>query len=179
MSKLEIFLGICTLLSGIGGYSISNIRASKKLDRMKVNELYEKVRNKKEVFEDSLADMRCLEKDCSLKIRERTFLKVYQKYTSLYNEVDSFCNQLLNKVINNTSYVKENFLPTLSELAIIQAETFKFLNDYASQYEFDQLNKPDYKAFDNYDKFLIKYNGGDGSHFWRNLKNKRRDSGFE
>lgn len=47
------------------------------------------------------------------------------------------------------------------------------------KYDFDKLRKPDHKVFDNFDRFLIKYNGGENEHFWRKLKNMRRDADFE
>lgn len=179
MDKLDIFFKALPIITGIGGYSFSNVRANKKLDRMKANEKYEKIRNKREIFESSLGDLTCLDEECPLNVRKRTFLKVNEKYKSLYNEIEDFCTQLFDGAIKSKDYINKTVLPILSELAVKQVEMFKTLNDYARSYGFEEISKPDYKAFEKYDQFLIKYNGGEGSHFWRDLKNKRRDSGFE
>lgn len=197
MSTVEVILGVFSAVTAIGGYSVRSYRADKekkaseeekkelqkqlqeKDARMEANELYEKIRNKREIFEDSLADLTCLDDECPINVRKRAFLKVKQKYNALYNEVEDFCTKLIDGAINSESYIKESVVPILSSLAEKQVETFKLLNVYADKYSFEKIKQPDYKAFDKYDQFLVKYNGGEGSHFWRDLKNKRRDSGFE
>lgn len=190
MDKLDIFFKALPIITGIGGYSIRNVRADKekkelqkqlqdKDERIKANEQYEKIINKREVLEDFFTDLLCIDDNCNSNERKRYFLKVNQRYTALYNQIEDFCNKLFDGAINSESYIKETVLPILSELAIKQVEMFKDLNEYADKYGFEKIKQPDYKAFDKYDQFLIKYNGGEGGHFWRNLKNKRRDSGFE
>lgn len=190
MNTLDIVLRLLPVITGFIGFSIQGFikeKENKKLrdqlqeqnERIKANEMYEKIRNKRELFEDTLADLLCLDSECSINERKRSFFKIIQKYTALYNEIEDFCTKLFDGAINSESYIKETVLPILNELAENQIETFKLLNEYAIKYDLEKLKKPDYKAFDNYDKFLITYNGGESSYFWRKLKNNRRNNGFE
>lgn len=148
-------------------------------NRLQANFMYEKVRTKREILEDKLTELISLDDNSSLTEKQRVLLQTYNKFVSLYNEIEDFCTKIFDDAIKSESYIKETILPVLNELAEYQIEMFKELNNYANKYNLKPIKKPDYKAFDKYDKFLIKYNGGETSHFWRKLKNTRRDSGFE
>lgn len=150
-----------------------------KENRLQANSMYEKIRIKKEILEDALTELVALNEESSLQEKKTVFLKTYNKYTSLYNEIEDFCAKISDGVIESESYIKETLLPIFNNLAKIQVETYKSLNNFAQKYGLEKINKPDYKAFDKYDEFLIKYNGGETSYFWRELKNMRRDYGFE
>ncbi len=190
MDTVDIVLKILPLVTGVAGYSINGFLKDKenrklrkqlqeKDERLKANEMYEKIRNKREVFEDSMTDLLCIGEEANINERQRLFIRVSQKYTALYNEIEDFCTKLFDDVINSQAYIKDTILPILSGLAEKQVEYYKSLNDYAIKYSFDKIRRPDYKAFEKYDKFLIEYNGGEGSHFWRKIKNMRRDGQFE
>ena len=187
---LDILSKIAPLIYGVGGFSISSFINNKKIkklqeqlkeqeERIRANEMYEKIRNRREVFEGVLSDLICLTDECDINERQRAFIEVHQKYSSLYNEIEDFCTKLLDGVINSEKYIKETVLPILNELADKQVDIFKQLNDYADQYKLDKISRPVFKAFDKYDQILIKYNGGETSYFWKKIKDKRRDSGFE
>lgn len=180
------FLGV---IVGIVGfiYGVFKDRQNKKLNneikdtdnRIKANEMYDRIRNRREMFEEYMTDLLCIEDNAEISIRKSSLLKTTQKYTALYNEIEDFCTKMRHNAINSETYIKETVLPILSELAEQQVEYYSSLNDYAEKYELERMRKPDYKAFENYDRFLIQYNGGESSHFWRKIKNMRRDADFE
>lgn len=145
-------------------------------NKLQANSMYEKIRDKKEDFEDELSKLISLDEEDSLKKRRQVFLKVFNKYTDLYNEIEDFCTKIDDGVIKSENYIRETILQTLNTLAEIQVEVYTLLNNHSEKYKLDKLKKPEFKAFD---KFLIKYNGGDGSYFWRKLKTARVDSEFE
>lgn len=153
-------------------------KVEEKDERLRANEMYEKIRAKRESFEEELADLTCIEDD-NPSVKKKQFLKTYKKYVALYDEIEDFCTKIADKVIESESYIRNTVLPTLNTLAELQVEVFKTLNDYALDNKFENLRKPDYGAYNEFDKFLLKYNDGEGSHFWRKIKTLRRDSGFE
>lgn len=182
---IKIIPSIVAIISFLYGYfkDRENRKLKKQIDekdeRLQANLMYEKIKNKKEIFEDQLAELTSLDEEDGLKEVKKVFLKTINKYTSLYNEIEDFCTKIDDGVIKSEAYIKDTILPTLSSLAETQVEVYVRLNEFAEAYKLDKLKKPDYKAFDKYDKFLIKYNGGEGGHFWRKMKNSRRDNGFE
>lgn len=183
------WLDMLTPVIGVAGffYGLYKDSQNKKLskiieeknNRIQANDMYEKIKVKREIFEDALVDLVSLDDGVSESERQRIFLQTYNKYTSLYNEIEDFCTKLYDGVIESEDYIKETLLPTLNELAEMQVDTYKTLVDYAKKYNLKSINKPDYKAFDKYDKFLVKYNGGETGYFWKKIKNARRDVGFE
>lgn len=150
-----------------------------KNNRLEANSMYGEVRTKREIFEDKLAELIILNESAISSEKQRLLLQAYNKYSSLYNEIEDFCTKINDGAIDSESYILETILPILNELAELQVETFKTLIDYENKHNLKEIKQPDYKAFDKYDKFLIKYNGGETSHFWKKLKNSRRDNGFE
>lgn len=148
-------------------------------NRLEANLMYEKIRNKRETFEDVLVEIISLEDNLSIAERQRILLKTYNKYVSLYNEVEDFCTKIFDGVISSEDYIEKTVQSIFNELAELQVEAFRSLTDYANTNNLTSIKKPDYKAFDKYDKFLIKYNGGETSHFWKKLKGSRRENGFE
>jgi hypothetical protein len=182
LSIISVMIGILGLL-----YGYVKDRENKKLnaqlveksERLKANEMYDRIRNKREVFEEYLADMLTIDEAANASTRKSSYMKVCQKYSALYNEIEDFCTKLSDEAIKSDKYVIETVLPILSELAEQQIAFYESLKDYANKHSLDALRKPDYKAFDKYDQFLIKYNGGENGHLWRKIKNLRRDAGFE
>lgn len=182
-------ISFATLVVGIIGFVYGYIKdkENKKLnnriretdERIKANEMYDKIRNKREIFEDYMTDLLCIDKSQNINSRKNTFMKSSQKYNALYNEIEDFCTKLFDGAIKSETYIIETILPILSDLAEQQVEYYSSLNKYAEKYSFEKLRKPDFKAFEKYDEFLIKYNGGDSGHFWRKIKNMRRDADFE
>ncbi|MGG1601143.1 hypothetical protein [Paenibacillus naphthalenovorans] len=189
MSTMQIVISACTgfvaLLSLI--FNIYQYYQNGKLkekveerdERLRANEMFAKIRTKRESFEEELAELTCLTDDDSKSVKKKQFLKVYKKYVALFDEIEDFCTKISDKVIDSENYIRNTVLPTLNSLTELQLEVFGILNDYALSNEFERLRKPDYGAFSEFDRFLLKYNDGEGSHFWRKIKTLRRDYEFE
>lgn len=190
MESMDIFLKILPVITALGGYSVNGYLMGKKNEklrkqlhekdeRLRANEMYEKVKNRREVFEETVADLLYISEIANLSERKRAFLKCSQKYSALYNEIEDFCTKFSDGVIDSEPYIKMTVLPVLSELAEKQVTFYSELNNYATKFNIEKMRKPNFKAFEKYDKFLIMHNGGESGHFWRKIKDMRRDSGFE
>lgn len=176
---MSIITTIIPIITALGGYSVKGVIDNKKNKRIMANQMYEKIRDKMGTFENSIAQLVSLAKDSKHDEVLRKFLEAVQAYEALYNEIEDFCTQIFDKVINSEKYLKNTVAPSLSELAEKQVEYYEVLNKYANKYNLEKIRRHDYKAFEKYDKFLIHYNGGENSHFWKKLKNTRRDADFE
>lgn len=151
------------------------------LDVLKASELYVHVKNAKKVYEDAMTDLTvvCANENSSTEDVQKSFLCAYNRYTDFFNEVNDFCIMVNIGAIKADNYIKNTIAVNISKYAKIQYETFSVLQGIAQEKGFEKLEKPDYKAFEDYDKFLISYNGGENSAFWTELKTKRRQAGFE
>lgn len=151
------------------------------LDVLKASELYVHVKDAKKVYEDAMADLTiaCCSGESVTEDVHTKFLRAYNRYTDFFNEVNDFCIMVNIKAIKAEEYIKNTIAVNISKYAKIQYETFEILQQIAVQYHFQKLDKPDYKAFEDYDKFLVAYNGGENSAFWTELKTKRRQAEFE
>ena len=147
----------------------------------KQSELYVHVKNAKKVYEDAMAELTviCSNENSEKKDVQEKFLRAYNRYTDFFNEVNDFCIMVNIGAIKAEDYIKNTIAVNISKYAKIQYETFSVLQEIAKEYNFKMLEKPDYKAFEDYDKFLISYNGGDSSAFWTDIKTKHRQAGFE
>ena len=125
------------------------------------------------------AIFREVKEELGIEIVQEKFLKAYNRYTDFFNEVNDFCIMVNIGAIKAENYIKNTISVNLSKYATIQYDTFASLQGIAHKYGFEELRKPDYKAFEDYDKFLIAYNGGENSAFWTDIKTKRRQNGFE
>lgn len=151
------------------------------LDVLKASELYVHVKDAKKVYEDAMAELivvcqneNPLKEDIQIK-----FLQAYNRYTDFFNEINDFCIMINIGAIKAENYISSTIAVNISKYAKIQYETFSVLQGIAEQYNLEKLDKPDYKAYEDYDKVLIKYNGGENSAFWTDIKTKRRQVGFE
>lgn len=151
------------------------------LDVLKASELYVHVKNAKKIYEDAMTGLivACSKENILTDELKNVFLIAYNRYIDFFNEVNDFCIMVNIGAINAEKYIENTLSINLSKYAKIQYETFSVLQGIAIQHGFEKLNKPDYKAFEDYDKFLVKYNGGENSAFWTELKTKRQQSGFE
>lgn len=151
------------------------------LDVLKASELYVHVKDAKKVYEDAMVDLNVVyaNEKSSIEDIKKSFLCAYNRYTDFFNEVNDFCIMVNIGAIKAESYIKNTIAVNISKYAKIQYETFAVLQNIAQEKNFEKLDKPDYKAFEDYDKFLISYNGGQNSAFWTDLKTKRSRAGFE
>lgn len=182
IGSITVFLAFISFLFNVYQYK-ENKKLKQKVEdrdeRLRANEMYEKIRAKRESFEEELAELTCLTDDDNSSVKKRQFLKTHKKYVALYDEIEDFCTKIADRVIDSESYIRNTVLPTLNSLAELQMEVYKILNNYAQSNGFEKLRKPDFGAYNEFDKFLLKYNDGEGSHFWRKIKTIRRDTGFE
>lgn len=151
------------------------------LDVLKASELYVYVKKAKKVYEDAMAELIvvCSDEKSEIANVQEKFLKAYNRYTDFYNEVNDFCIMVNIGAIKAENYIKNTISVNLSKYAKIQYETFSNLQGIAQKYGLKSLEKPDYRAFEDYDKFLVTYNGGKNSAFWTEVKTKRKQHGFE
>lgn len=156
-------------------------RVDIQLDILKANERYTQVKDAKKIFEDALAELIFLRtnKKVGKADIEKELIKTYNKYTAFFNEINEYCNMVNVGAIKANDYIKDTIAVNLSKYASIQYDTFNTLQAVADEYGLKKLNKPDYNAFSDYDKFLLQYNGGENSTFWLDLKTKRQHAGFE
>ena len=189
---LENIIKICPILISLVSlvYTILLNRKTRKirekvekvqLDVIKASELYVHVKNSKKVYEDAMTELIvvCSNEELGIEIVQEKFLKAYNRYTDFFNEVNDFCIMVNIGAIKAENYIKNTISVNLSKYATIQYDTFASLQGIAHKYGFGELRKPDYKAFEDYDKILIAYNGGENSAFWTDIKTKRRQNGFE
>lgn len=151
------------------------------LDVLQASELYIHVKNAKKVYEDAMAELTviCADENSEKKDIQEKFLRAYNRYTDFFNEVNDFCIMVNIGAIKAQEYIKNTISVNISKYAKIQYETFSVLQSVAEKYGLKRLSKPDYRAFEDYDKFLISYNGGESSTFWTDIKTNRRLAGFE
>lgn len=155
----------------------AEIQLQEKNNRLEASMTFEKVRYKKEAFEEILADLVSMTEESDKQLVQSTFLKCYNKYTALYNEIEDLCTKILDKVIISEDYIKKIILVELYKLAQFQYEYYKALDDFAINLNLKRINKPDYKAFENYDRFLKTYYN-ENSYQWREIEKGRKNSGF-
>lgn len=189
---VEIILRIIPILISIASlvytiylnYKTRKVREqveSVQLDVLKASELYVHVKDAKKIYEDAMADLSvvCANENSEKKDVQEKFLRAYNRYIDFFNEVNEFCIMVNIGAIKAKDYIKNTISVNISKYAKIQYETFSVLQGIAEEYNFEKLDKPDYRAFEDYDKFLIFYNGGENSAFWTNIKINRRQAGFE
>lgn len=87
-----------------------------------------------------------------------------------FNEVKDFCIMANISAIKAESYIRNIISVNLLKYAKIQYDIYVVLQGIATEYGFKKLNKPDYKAFEDYSKFLIKYNGGEACEYAGELR---------
>ena len=150
------------------------------LDVLKDSELFMHVKDTKREFEDSLAELTVsVSSDMSSDdATQKIFLSTYNRYTDFFNEINDFCIMVNIGAIKAEEYIKNTISVNISKYAKLQYETFDTLQKIAENKGYKKLSKPDYKAFEDYDKFLMKFNG-ENSAFWTELKTKRKEVGLE
>lgn len=164
------------------------------LDVLQASSLYENVKKMKREYVQAMTDLQVIKQEVEERLESsgdsmlnstdkshvnRAFLNLYQKYTDFFNEVEDYCTKVNVGAIKAEEYIKEKVAPNISAYAKLQVETFEMLTIIAQNYNFKKVLKPDYNAFKEYDIFLIKYNGGEESAFWKDLKTSRSRVGFE
>lgn len=190
MEKIKICLQFLSILVSISTlvYTIiknKSIQTIKKqvqevqLDVIKASELYGQVKQAKKEYENEMARLTVTMGGNSEEEKKSAFLCTYNRYTDFFNEVNDFCIMVNVGAIKDNEYIKNTIAVNLSKYAKLQYETFSELQSIAKQINIEPIVKPDYNAFIEYDNFLKKYNNGDKSAFWVELKTKRRDAGFE
>lgn len=179
-----IIISVITL-----GYTIYKNRKTEKLrkevervqlDVLQASSLYDNVKVMKREYTTTLRNLTLIENDDKadkLKVLN-AFLELHSKYTEFFNEINDYCIKVNCGAIKAEEYIRDTVSKNLSDFAHMQVDTYKLLRDIAKKYDFEDIPRPDYNAFKDYDKFLIKYNG-ENSSFWTSLKTERRNCGFE
>lgn len=174
---IDIFK-VMSVVNPIVGISLFNLYKNNKEQRTKATTGFKQILNKRELFEECLADLVTLENNVSKELRQKTFSKAYTKYTALYNEIEEFCGEVLDGSIKSKNYIKGSVYNSLCEYAKLQIEFYVQLRQYSEKYSLEPIRKISIGSFINYDQFLIKYSGGEKSQFWLEILNSRRDSNF-
>lgn len=151
------------------------------LNVIQASQLYRSVKEAKCLFQDSISKLTIIqqENDTPACDAKQAFLDAYNRYTDFYNEVNDYCTMVNNGAIQAENYIRDTISVSLSMYAKQQCELYPMLNTIAQKTGLEPLPSPDYKAFKDYDDFLIRYNGGENSAFWIELKTLRKKAGFE
>ncbi len=174
---IDIFK-VMSVVNPIVGISLFNLYKNNKEQRTKATTGFKKILDKKELFEECLTDLVTLEDDVSDNLRQKTFSKAYTKYTALYNEIEEFCGEVLDGAIKSKKYIKGSVYNSLCQYAKLQVNFYTQLKQYSETHKLAPIRKIGIGSFINYDKFLIKYSGGEQSQLWLEILNLRRDSDF-
>lgn len=146
-----------------------------KTNRLETDSMFEKIRLKREEFENTLSEFGSLIDSSAEEDKRRLFLLSKTKYTALYNEIEAFCARIVDNVLESETYVEEIVIPELKKLAIFQAEFFGALNEKAKELTLPKVPQPDFKAFGHYEDVLRKYIKQDDK-FWSKLKKSRSEN---
>ncbi|MBB6633242.1 hypothetical protein [Cohnella thailandensis] len=159
----------------------------RKANRLEADAMYEKVRNKRVEFEEVLTEFTLLDK----KIQENNgevedtdqsqytglLLKSKIKYSLFYNEIEAFCNRLVDKTIESEEYINNEVLPSLKKDAMRQVMFFGTLNEKAKMLSLPPIPKPEPTAFKNFNTVINQY-FGDDTHWISELERVRNEKSF-
>jgi hypothetical protein len=157
-------------------------KINKRTEKMlQASSLYDNVKTIKIEFSKALEKLHLVTKDGIAEKAQvyEAFLDLHLKYQEFFNEINDYCIKVNCGAINAEDYIKDTVSVNLSKFAEMQVTTYIILKNTEKEYAFDEILRPDYDAYKEYDKFLIKYNGGVNSAFWTSLKTKRRDCNLE
>ena len=142
------------------------------------SEKYNQVKMVERLFEDALADLAVVTNEnstASIDEKTRAFLTASNRYTNLYNEINSFCTLINNGTIKAEGYIKTTARQKLTDYAEFQWQFYEQLNMIAIDNGLKKLQKPRYEAFKGYDEYLEK-NLPD--YKWNQIKQKRKKVGL-
>ena len=174
---IDIFK-VMSVVNPLIGASLVHYIDNTKVQRTKATTAFKKILDKREIFEEYLADLLTLSENSDKTDKQRYFSKAYTKYCALYNEIEEFCGEVIAGSIKSKKYIKGSVYNSLCEYAKLQVEFYVKLRDYSKKYGLEPVKKTSIGSYINFDEFLKKYSGGDKSHFWLELSNLRRDSDF-
>lgn len=140
---------------------------------------YGQVKLVERLFEDALTELVVVtdkESEASQEDIKRALLTAVNRYTNLYNEINSFCKLINNGAIKAEKYLKDTAYQKLEDHADLQWKYYAQLNEIANDNQIHKLLRPRYKAFSAYDEFLEKHLYKDR---WMNMKAKRKEVGME
>ena len=137
------------------------------------SEKYGQVKFVERLFEDALTELIVVndkDSDASNDDIKRALLNAVNRYTNLYNEVNSFCKLINAGAIKAEEYLKDTAYQKLADHADLQCEFFDQLNKIAKENNNPNLLRPRYKAFDAYDEFLKNHMS---DYAWNRVVEKR------
>ena len=140
---------------------------------------YGQVKLVERLFEDALTELVVVtdrESEASKEDVKRALLTAVNRYTNLYNEINSFCKLINNGAIKAEKYLKDTAYQKLEDHADLQWQYYVQLNEIANDNQMHKLLRPRYKAFSAYDEFLEKHLYKEK---WKNVKAKRKEVGME
>ena len=167
-------------------YSMYANRKSKKAEdevnsvkaNLEAGNQYSKVKELERPFEDAMSELIViLDSDNEgIETKKRVFLKLSNRFTDLFNEINSFCALVNNGSIGAKEYLKNTAIPKLLKYAEIQVQCYETLNMAAEKIGEKKLPKPNYRAFDEFDVFLKK---NMSSYQYDNIEKKRKEVGLK
>ena len=106
---------------------------------MQASALYENVKTMNREYKSALSDLMILtdisKDDMTSEKRteiHKSFLKLYQKYTDFFNEIEDYCLKINVGAISAEEYIKNTVSKNLSTFANYQVDTFETLNDVSN-----------------------------------------------
>lgn len=139
---------------------------------------YSKVKELERPFEGALSELIViLDSDNeSIETKKRVFLKLNNRFTDLFNEINSFCALINNDSICAKEYLKNTAIPKLVKYAEIQIQCYGTLNMAATKLGERKLSKPNYRAFEEYDIFL---KNNMSKNQYEDIEKKRKEVGLK
>lgn len=181
-------LDILSLIVAISAffYSMYSNKKSEKAEaevnsvkaNLEASNQYGKVKELERPFEDAMSELVVMIKSDkeSIEAQKRVFLKAINRFTDLFNEINSFCALVNNGSIDAKEYLKNTAFPKLLKYAEIQIQCYETLNMAATKLNERKLDRPNYGAFDEFDVFLKKYMP---QHQYDNIERKRKEVGLK
>ena len=143
------------------------------------SEKYGQVKFVERLFEDALTELIVVndkDSEASKDDIKRALLNAVNRYTNLYNEINSFCKLINDGAIKAEEYLKDTAYQKLTDHADLQWQYYEQLNIIAKDNHIHKLLHSRYKAFNAYDEFLEKHLYKDK---WQKVKAKRKEVGLE
>ena len=143
------------------------------------SEKYSQFKLVERLFEDALTELAVVtdkESEASKDEIKRALLMALNRYTNLYNEINSFCKLINNGSIKAEKYLKDTAYQKLKDHADLQWQFYGELNKKAKEISMPGLRRPRNEAYKAYDEFLEKHLT---KYKWEDVKKKREEVGME